>query len=78
MLKRKVIKNFYPYDFDIILKHILTLHGHIHDSVVNAGSFMQKIGHTISATVGNDHLTEDVFVLDICVDEQITINRVGL
>ena len=28
--------------------------------------------------LSDKHLTEDVFVLDICVDEQITINRVGL
>ena len=59
-------------------KPLLTLHGHIHDSVVNSGDFMQKIGETISATVGNEHLTEDVFALDIYIDEQITINRVRL
>ena len=66
---RKFIENKQP---------LLTLHGHIHETVQNANQYMQYINNTISATAGNDHLTDDVFVLTITVNENINIGRIQL
>ncbi len=57
---------------------LLTLHGHVHDSVQNAGQYMQYIGKTICATVGNDHLTDEVHALSITIDGGIFIERIKL
>lgn len=57
---------------------LLTLHGHIHDSVKNSKKYMQYIGKTISATVGNDHITEEVFALEITINRKIQVERIKL
>ncbi|MBQ9235212.1 MAG: metallophosphoesterase [Alphaproteobacteria bacterium] len=57
---------------------LLTLHGHIHDSVQNSKYFMQYLNNTISATVGNDHLTDDVYVLQITIEKNVNIERIKL
>ena len=56
----------------------LTLHGHIHDSVQNSNQYMQYIGKTISATVGNDHLTDEVFALVVTLEKHINLERIKL
>lgn len=58
---------------------LLTLHGHIHDSVQNSQQFMQHLNKTVSATVGNDHLTDNVFVLQITIKgNNVEIERIEL
>lgn len=57
---------------------LLTLHGHIHDSVQNSKQYMQPLNKTISATVGNDHLTDDVYALAISINASINIERIKL
>ncbi|MBR2300322.1 MAG: metallophosphoesterase [Alphaproteobacteria bacterium] len=57
---------------------LLSLHGHIHDSVQNSKQYMQLIGKTICATVGNDHLTEEVYTLKIEINEKVNIERIKL
>jgi len=57
---------------------LLTLHGHIHDTVENSKHYMQHIGETISATAGNDHLTDEVYVLSVSLGNKINIERIKL
>ncbi|MBO7097199.1 MAG: metallophosphoesterase [Alphaproteobacteria bacterium] len=57
---------------------LLTLHGHIHDSVINSKQYMCNIGRTITATVGNDHLTNEVFALEVTLSNTINIKRIKI
>jgi len=46
---------------------ILTLHGHIHESVIASGEFMDKIGNTICVNPGSDYLEDilDAVIIDL-------------
>lgn len=44
---------------------MLTLHGHIHESVKISGKFIEKIGKTTCISPGNDHLTEQLALIEI-------------
>lgn len=57
---------------------LLTLHGHIHDSVPNTGVFPDKIGKTICASVSNDHLPDNPFILDIELSDCVNAKRIEL
>lgn len=63
-----------------ILEHqpLLTLHGHIHDSVNNSKSHIEHLNNTISATVGNDHITESIYVLKIMLESNVKVERLML
>lgn len=66
---RKVISERQP---------LLTLHGHIHDSVENSKSYVEHLNRTACATVGNDHLSESIYVLNIMLESNVKIERLML
>lgn len=53
---------------------VLTLHGHIHETVDMTGVFTEKINNTIIATPGNDPFQEQLKILHIDL-ETLTIKR---
>ncbi len=56
----------------------MTLHGHIHETVDLTGDFKENIGNTICASVGNDHVPETPFILEIQLEKQPKIERLRL
>lgn len=54
----------------------LTLHGHIHESVKVSGKFIEKIGNTISISPGNDHLTEQLVIIEINTEKISKTKRI--
>ena len=54
---------------------LLTLHGHIHDSVKNSGVYCETLGQTLSCAVGNDHLVDNPFILEISLSPILKIKR---
>lgn len=54
---------------------LLTLHGHIHDSVQNSGIFPEVIGKTICASVSNDHLPASPYIIDITITDKVELVR---
>lgn len=47
---------------------LLTLHGHIHETVDKTGEFSEKIGRTCVITCGNDHRPESPYIVDLELD----------
>lgn len=68
---RKFIENYQP---------LLTLHGHIHETVDKTGKFTAKIGRTTVATAGNFHDIDRPYVVDIKIKggDIPTLNRYQL
>ncbi len=66
---RTIIEKYQP---------LLTLHGHIHDSAKNAGTYQQQLGETLCATVSNDHQTDHVWILKITLGIPLQIERTCL
>lgn len=42
----------------------LTLHGHIHETVLTSGGFKERIGKTVCLTAGNDNYSSQLAVLE--------------
>jgi hypothetical protein len=56
-------------------KPYLTLHGHIHETVDLTGAFVDRIGRTRCASVGNDHRPERPWVLDVELGPEPVVRR---
>ena len=54
----------------------LTLHGHIHETVDLSGEFVERIGRTYCAAVGNDHRPERPFVVEVGLGAEPVVRRV--
>ena len=54
---------------------LISLHGHIHDTVRNAGKFQSCLGNTICVAVGNDHLGGRPYIIDVIIGKSIFIKR---
>ncbi len=57
---------------------LLSLHGHIHETVRISGHFVEKIGNTTCASSGSDWLEDAAHILVINIDNDISINRIKL
>lgn len=57
---------------------LLTLHGHIHDTVDLTGSYTQVIGRTTIATAGNDNIPLRPYILDVKVSDGVGVERINL
>ncbi len=57
---------------------LLTLHGHIHETVDESGKFPEIIGATISVSPGNDHIPENPYVVYIEIRGKIKCQRLKL
>ena len=55
---------------------VLTLHGHIHETVDLSGEFVERIGRTHCAAVGNDHRPERPFVVEVGLGAEPVVRRV--
>ncbi|OPZ76361.1 MAG: hypothetical protein BWY78_01394 [Alphaproteobacteria bacterium ADurb.Bin438] len=66
----KIIENKQP---------ILTLHGHIHDTVQVTGNFPCEIGKTISCAVSSDHIGDNPYVVNASINDGVVfVERVKL
>lgn len=63
---RKIIEKKQP---------VLSLHGHIHDTVQNSGIFPDYIGKTKCCAVSNNHIGVNPFIVEINTLPQITVER---
>jgi len=54
----------------------LTLHGHIHETVDLSGDFVERIGRTRCAAVGNDHRPARPWVVEVGLGEAPVLRRV--
>ena len=63
---RKIIEKRQP---------LLSLHGHIHDTVQNTGVFPDYLGKTICAAVGNDHVGEHLYIIKGEIGKTVSIKR---
>ena len=63
---RKIIEKRQP---------LLSLHGHIHDTVQNTGVFPDYLNKTVCAAVGNDHLGERPHIIVAKIGNNITLVR---
>ncbi|NKI33902.1 hypothetical protein HFP89_01825 [Wenzhouxiangella sp. XN79A] len=54
------------------------LHGHIHETVDLSGSFVERIGRTQCAAVGNDHRLDRPWVLEVELGEEPVVRRVRI
>ena len=63
---RAIIEDRQPY---------LTLHGHIHETVDLSGEFVERIGRTHCAAVGNDHRPERPFVVEVGLGAAPVVRR---
>lgn len=59
-------------------KPLLTLHGHIHETVDVSGSYLDIVGKTTCAAVGNYHDLRSVAVVVVDTDHLDKINRIIL
>jgi len=53
----------------------LTLHGHIHETVDLSGDFVERIGRTRCAAVGNDHRPARPWVVEVGLGEAPVLRR---
>jgi len=53
----------------------LTLHGHIHETVERTGEFVERIGRTRCAAVGNDHRPARPWVLEVELGVKPVVRR---
>lgn len=56
----------------------LTLHGHVHETVALSGEFVEEIGLTRCAAVGNDHRLERPWVIEARLGHRPTMRRLQL
>ena len=63
---RALIEDRQPY---------LTLHGHIHETVDLSGEFVERIGRTACAAVGNDHRPDRPFVVEVGLGAEPVVRR---
>ena len=63
---RKIIEKRQP---------LLSLHGHIHDTVHHTGVFPDYLNTTICAAVGNDHLGAHPYIIETKIEENILLTR---
>ena len=54
---------------------VLTLHGHIHETVDLSGEFVERIGRTYCAAVGNDHRPERPWVVEVALGAAPVVRR---
>ena len=66
---RKVIEEKQP---------LLTLHGHIHESVELSGNFMDKIKNTICISPGNDYRENKINIIEIDMNNLKESKRISL
>ena len=57
---------------------LISLHGHIHDTVQNSGIFPEKIGRTICCAVSNDHIGEHPYIVEVDTSHGIMVERKNL
>ena len=57
------------------IQPVLSLHGHIHETVDVSGKFKEKIGDTISVSAGNDHLVESLKIICFDLNDYSKIER---
>jgi len=63
------IKNFQP---------LVTLHGHIHETVEQSGSYQSSIGRTICLTAGNHYSNELVNLISLNLEDPKNAKRISL
>ncbi|MDD5331264.1 MAG: metallophosphoesterase [Candidatus Nanoarchaeia archaeon] len=54
---------------------ILTLHGHIHETVKMSGTFIEKINKTLCVSSGNDNLTNSLAIINLNLYDLNSIKR---
>lgn len=57
---------------------LLTLHGHIHETVRESGAFMEVIGGTVSLNPGNSHIGPSLAIIEIDPEEPQSAKRIIL
>lgn len=57
---------------------LITLHGHIHDTVGLTNKFPEIIGETLCAAVGNDHISETPYVIVGEINTDCVLKRILL
>jgi len=56
----------------------LTLHGHIHETVDLSGDFVERIGRTRCAAVGNDHRPARPWVVEVGLGAEAGLRRIQI
>lgn len=57
---------------------LLTLHGHIHDTVQLTKIFPEHIGDTTCCAVSNDHIPDNPYIVDVEITNAVNARRILL
>ncbi len=57
---------------------LISLHGHIHETVEVSGTFKEKIGKTLCLSAGNDHLNPQVHVISLDLYDTESAKRIAI
>lgn len=66
---RKLVENKQP---------LMTLSGHIHETVELTGQFYQQIGETLCVAVGSDHKPDSPYVVEVELGDTVSLKRLRL